>query len=250
MLKPIKNYGQNFLVDVSAVNKMLATLDPKKSDLIIEIGPGLGALTTNLAETGAEIKAIEIDERFIPKLKDKYSRYENFEVINANILNWLPEYHIQRSFKVIGSIPYYITSPIVHEIVKHNGAIDCAVLMVQKEVADKLVSLAPDGSYLSVFVNSFYTVDLVSYVPKESFEPVPEVDSAIIKMTKLENPSIPYELQKKYEGFLHKGFATPRKMLHKVFGKETMEKLEIDSTLRPQHLTIDEWIKLFNYFSS
>ncbi len=172
-----------------------------------------------------------------------FSEYKNhFEVIEANVLDFLPQYSTEKSFKIIGSLPYYITSPILHEIIKMNKRPKKVVVLIQKEVAKKIAAKAPDSSYLSTFIQTFYEVEYVATVDKNEFSPVPKVDGGILKMTL--KPDVNIDV-KKYEGFLHKGFSNPRKMLNKVFYEDEINRAQIDSTKRPQNYNSEEWLKFF-----
>ena len=247
--KPIKNLGQNFLIDFEYAYIMLDALQIEDGDLIVEIGPGLGALTDDLAarirDTNTIAHAVDVDSRFVGKLNAMYLDNLNINLITADILEWLPQFNPEKDFKVVGSLPYYITSPILHAIVKHPKRPKIAVLLVQKEVAQKIVQQAPDASYLSVFAGTFYDCQLITNVPKEKFSPSPKVDGGIIKLVRKENIMIANEDVLRYEDFLHKGFSKPRKMLNKVFAKDKLVSLGIDDTLRPQHLQLEDWYKLF-----
>ncbi len=247
MFTPNKKLGQNFLKNTKLIGKMVNSLEVEKGEEIIEIGPGLGAVTKILLETHGhgdiDIKAIEIDIRFVDKLKNMFSEYKNhFEVIEANVLDFLPQYSTEKSFKIIGSLPYYITSPILHEIIKMNKRPKKVVVLIQKEVAKKIAAKAPDSSYLSTFIQTFYEVEYVATVDKNEFSPVPKVDGGILKMTL--KPDVNIDV-KKYEGFLHKGFSNPRKMLNKVFYEDEINRAQIDSTKRPQNYNSEEWLKFF-----
>jgi 16S rRNA (adenine1518-N6/adenine1519-N6)-dimethyltransferase len=120
-----------------------------------------------------------------------------------------------------------------------------AVLLVQKEVAQKIAATAPDSSYMSVFVQTFYDVIYLETVPRTKFDPAPKVDGGIIKMVHREDPGISAEMVQKYEGFLHKGFSNPRKMLNKVFTKEELQKIGVEANLRPQNLDASQWLEAF-----
>ncbi|MFC1756227.1 16S rRNA (adenine(1518)-N(6)/adenine(1519)-N(6))-dimethyltransferase RsmA [Patescibacteria group bacterium] len=244
-----KSLGQNFLTDKSVVESMVYALDLQKDDYVVEIGGGSGFVTDILLEelksVDAKAAILELDERFSKELEEKYEGEEIIEVINVNVLDWLPAFLEKDTFKVIGSIPYYITSPIIHKIVKHRNEITDAVLLIQKEVAEKITYKCPDASYLSTFIQTFYDVDILEIVPSHLFKPEPKVDSAILKMNKIDNPLIKKSEVGKYEGFLHKGFSSPRKMLNKPFSEELLKKASIDGSLRPQNLEIAKWIELF-----
>lgn len=247
MFTPIKRLGQNFLKDTKTIGKMVQALEAKPGEEVIEIGPGLGAVTRIILETyghgEVDIKAVEIDVRFVDKLKNMFAEYKkSFEVIEANVLDWLPQYTTEKNFKIIGSLPYYITSPIVHEIIKMQKQPEIVVILIQKEVAQKIAAKAPDSSYFSVFVQTFYEVEYIGTVSRKEFSPVPQVDAGILKLTKREGIDIDI---RKYEGFLHKAYANPRKMLNKAFYQDEINRAGIDPTKRPQNYNWENWLRFF-----
>lgn len=244
-----KELGQNFLLDKSVAKKMVDSLKIEKGDLIIEIGAGMGAVTDVIAKKIKEVKAdaivLEIDRRFVKDLEAKYKKNPRIKVVEGDVLRWLANYETRKNFKVVGSLPYYITSPILHSIVRHTNNISVAVILIQKEVAEKIEKKCPDASYLSTYLQTFYKVEIVKKVAKNLFVPAPKVDGAVVKMTKLDKFPVSKKEAPDYEEFLHNGFSKPRKMLNKVFSKETLNKKGIDEKLRPQHIEVEKWVDLF-----
>ncbi len=247
--KTKKQLGQNFLLNKGVAYEMVDQLDLQDDDLVVEIGPGPGAVTRVLLErvkgTKVNIKAVEIDENLVEELRKKFPEEANLEIIEADILSWLPKFTPKEEFKVFGSLPYYITSPILHTIVRHTGNILKCVFLMQKEVAKKVAGKVPKASYLSTFVQTFFEVEIIKEVPRIYFDPQPEVDGAVIKMSKSPELKVPLGDINDFEKFLHWGFSKPRKMLNKVFPKEFLDTLGIDETLRPQHLTLDQWLEIY-----
>lgn len=248
MYEPIKKLGQNFLMDQSLVRVMVGALNIGGGEDIIEIGPGLGALTENIVQSigdkPSNFFAVEIDERFSKKLEDMYSENLNVKVVNDDILQFLPKFDSQKTVKIIGSLPYYITSPIIHSIIKMKKKADLCVLLVQREVAEKIKSKAPDASYLSSFVQTFYDVEYLGKVEAKKFKPEPEVDGGIIVLKKIHSGLDASETEK-YEGFLHKAYSHPRKMLNKMFTAEELQKGNINPSLRAQNLNSEDWVNFF-----
>ena len=245
MYTPRKELGQNFLTDRQVARKMVSALELSPGDEIVEIGAGLGAVTEELVEQavsdGIIIHAVEIDIRFIETLKNMFLDNMNVDIVEANIIDWLPTFRSQKSFKVIGSLPYYITSPIIHTIVEMEKRPEVCVFLIQKEVADKIASQPPDASYMSSFIQTFYNVEYFGKVPKGMFHPSPKVDGGIIKMAGKSDLLIPDDRIKSYKGFLHRVFANPRKKLNKVLNKEELEITGIDGNLRPQNIGPELW---------
>lgn len=250
MYKPIKELGQNFLIDPNIPIKMVNYLNLEEDDCVVEIGPGLGALTEilseRLLEDSSEIYAIEIDKRFVEKLAAMYEDQFNIDVVEGNILDWLPTFKPKDDFKLIGSLPYYITSPIIHTIIKLPKRPSVCVILIQKEVAERICCDAHDESYMSIFVKTFFDVEKLDVINRQKFDPQPSVDGQIVRMTGVKQMLVPAGLITKYEGFLHKGFSNPRKMLNKVFTKEELEKVGIDGNIRPQDVSAEKWVEMFN----
>lgn len=249
MFKPHKELGQNFLTDKSVAKDMVEALDIQNGDEIVEIGPGHGVVTDlivqKIKDLDVKIHAVELDVRLYQELSNFYSGNEKIEVVKDNILDWLPTFSTDSKLKIIGSVPYYITSPIIHKIIKMPTVPQTAVLLVQKEVAEKIKSTAPDSSYMSSFVQTFFDVKYLGKVPSKKFYPEPKVDGGIIKMTKREGANFDPVFIRKYEGFLHRAYSNPRKMLNKVFKKEELERGTINPTLRAQNLNADEWLSFY-----
>ncbi len=248
MYEPIRSLGQNFLIKASIADLMVRALDVGRDEDIIEVGPGHGILTEALlhrvSDTDSKVFAVEVDERFAAKLLGMYVYEKNVQIIHADILKWLPTFEPTRKTKVFGSLPYYITSPILHTVIKMKKMPDLAVFLIQKEVAEKICSDAPDSSYLSAFIQTFYTTEHMFNVPKMEFSPSPKVDGAVIKLT-LKNTVMDLDTIEKYEGFLHKAFSSPRKMLNKPFTEVELAKGGIEARLRPQNLSAEQWLEFF-----
>lgn len=249
MQKAKKSLGQNFLQNKNIAEKMVKALDLKDVDEVIEIGPGQGALTEIiLANNNNHLKAVEIDRDMINYLISKFPKEvsENkLNIIEENILDFLPKYKAKTKVKIIGSLPYYITSPIVHKICYMEEKPEIAILMVQREVATKIMEEAPKNNYMATFIQTFYEISLVTWVDKTDFYPIPKVDSAVIKLKRKQQEYITQNKIKKYEGFLHRAYSNPRKMLNKVFSEEEITAAGFDSTKRPQNIEYKKWIEVF-----
>lgn len=231
-------------------SRMVYALDLSPDDIVVEIGAGLGAVTQKLSEAlfeyGSKIHAVEIDERFIPKLEEMFRTTINVSVEHADILEWLPAQDFERDFKVLGSLPYYITSPILHMLVKLQKRPEKAVILVQKEVGEKVAAEAGEASYLSTFAQTFFDVTYLETVPRDVFSPAPKVDGAILVLDRKDVEDFEdLETVRRYEGFLHKGFSSPRKMLNKPFSPDELAKVGVVGSLRPQNLDVETWKKMF-----
>jgi 16S rRNA (adenine1518-N6/adenine1519-N6)-dimethyltransferase len=230
---------------------MVFALDLLTTDTVVEIGAGLGAVTQklsdNLFEHTSHIYAVEIDERFISKLGEMFRSTLNVTVITADILQWLPQQIFERDFKILGSLPFYITSPILHMLTKLPKRPEKAVLLIQKEVAENLTETAPKASYLSSFLQTFFDVTYLKTVSKNVFSPIPKVDGAIISLDRkpIDEVFNDPQIVEKYEKFLHKGFSHPQKMLNKPFTREELSRTGIDGNLRPHDLAVSVWLDMF-----
>lgn len=253
-LKAKKSLGQNFLHDSSVLNKIITAGNLREKDKVIEIGPGLGALTDLLLKQNCDLTAIELDDRLIPILRDKFANRPNFELLHMNALDFNPP---TTSYKVIANIPYYITSPLINHFLskqslKNQQLPDTIVILIQKEVAEKICS--PKSSVISLMVKLFGEVELITKVPAQAFKPAPKVDSAVIKISNIKDPTLP-----KLDDFfrLTKAcFLNPRKTIKnnlqhykilstkEIKADEILNKLQINPSQRPETLSITDWINL------
>jgi 16S rRNA (adenine1518-N6/adenine1519-N6)-dimethyltransferase len=249
-----KRLGQNFLTDAAALAKIVAAADLHPTDFVVEIGPGLGILTAELVKKAGQVLAVELDERLIPVLDQNISA-SNLEIINADALQMpLPDL----PYKLVANIPYYITSPILNHFLQpktpKERRPDLIVLLVQKEVAEKVCAGAGDHTVLSLQVQVFGRPEIVGKVPASSFFPAPDVDSAILRVTPYAEPAVK-DLPLFFR-LIHATFAQRRKTLSNSLrnglGKEKEEisallaEAGIKPTARPQELSLPEWQKLMD----
>ena len=246
-LSPQKRFGQNFLVDETVILTMIETANLTKDDTVVEIGPGIGALTTQIIRKVKKIIAVEFDTNMVNILNSNYeiNNANNLTILNQDVLDFNPTSYpdIKSNYKVIGSIPYQITSPLIHKLINWEVKPQLAVLLIQKEVAEKICSKTPNASYFSIFISAFGKAEIIKNVTSSSFYPSPKVQSAIIKIN-FENKKNLLE-PAKFSKFLHHGFKNPRKMINKAFDKKLLLKNNINPELRPENLILDEWIKLY-----
>lgn len=270
-IEPKKSLGHNFLVNESAYKKVVAALEIKKNDTIIEVGPGLGTLTSYLAESGAKIIAVEKDRLLIAHLKNKFKDDKNVIIIEDDILKFDPRNYKpqttnpdarsgprleRRGYKLVGNIPYYLTSHLIRAALEKWPRPEMIVLMVQKEVAQRITARPPDMSLLAVSVQYYAEPKIISYVSAGSFYPPPEVDSAIIKLTTNDRQQTTSKEAKKFFKVAKAGFAGKRKQLInnlaaglKISKSEIHQKLslvDINPQRRAETLTIEEWQKITN----
>ena len=214
-----KGYGQNFLTDQHVLGKIINAADIKDDELVIEIGPGIGALTQELAERAKSVAAVEIDKALIPVLAETLAGYDNVEIINADILKInirdIIARHNKKSAKVIANLPYYITTPIVMGLLEQGQNVDSIVVMVQKEVALRMTAKPGTKDYgsLSLAVQFYSEPSLVANVPANCFFPRPNVDSAVIKLDVLEKPSVDVKDSELMFKIIRAAFSKRRKTL-------------------------------------
>lgn len=260
-----KSLGQNFLTDQNVLHNIVFTADISQEDNVIEIGPGIGALTEYLARAAHKVLAFEIDDRLLPILDETLADYDNIDIVNQDILKVdLPamiQEHLEpdRPLKLVANLPYYITTPILMNLLAGDVRFENIVVMMQKEVADRLAAEPGTKAYgaLTIAVQYRMAAEMAMVVPRTVFVPSPNVDSAIVKLTALPpRTHLPFD-EDAFFKVVKAGFAHRRKNLwnnlQSLFGKlpETKEAIqkaldtaEIDPKIRAERLTVDEFITL------
>lgn len=262
-----KSLGQNFLVDDEAVNDIVNASNITKKDLVIEIGPGLGTLTKELLKNAGKVIAIELDERMIEILKDRFSLYDNFEIINQDVLKVDLSKMIKaekekaiENAKIVANLPYYITTPIMMKLLEDKLDIESITVMIQKEVADRIVAVP--GTKLSGAIT--YCIDYYSeaksvrIVERDFFLPSPNVDSEVINLKIRKSPKVLVKNEKLFFDIIKHSFMQRRKTLinslvngkiieNKDYAKKIMEDLKLDPNIRGEVLSIEDFAKLANY---
>ena len=249
-----KQYGQNFLMDKNILDKISSSICPGQKDLIIEIGPGSGNLTKRLKEYKASLVCFEIDkslDKYLNLLEDDKTKvvYEDF--INVNLEEFVKNYNYENIY-VIANIPYYITTPIIEKITFSNIKVKSLLLMVQKEVADRLSSTNGNREYgyITVLLNAFYNINKLFNVNRNSFYPVPNVDSAIIKLDTKECNILNFE---KFNRLIKNAFRFKRKTLkNNLIGYDLdlvdslLEKYGYSLSNRAEEIPVDVYINIAN----
>lgn len=243
--KPKDYLGQNFLVDDEVLAQIIKAADLKKTDTVLEVGPGLGVLTRELVKTSKEVWAIEKDKRLVNILKTEFAGNEKLKIINEDILRFHIQKNIQSEYKVVANIPYYLTSKLFQYFLEQKNPPELMVLMVQKEVGERVVAKPGELSILGISVQVYANAEIVVQVPKTSFWPVPKVDSVILKIVPKEKyPEI--EDKKLFFSIVKRAFAGKRKQIHNTIkNPEALERAEIDPKLRPQDISLEKWISLY-----
>ena len=244
-----KKCGQNFLADRNLLDKIVRTIDPKKSDSILEIGPGEGALTELIYPIVKEMVAIEIDPMLIEHLKNRES-LKGLNIVHGDVLlQDIESLPVKNLVRVIGNIPYNIISPIIFWLIEQLHFWDDAFIMMQKEVAERLSAVAGTKAYgrFTVVTGAYLNMEYCFTIPPDVFIPKPKVDSAIIRFTKKENPLISDEKYMRFNKLVSAAFSQRRKMLRNTLkGWDIHPDLQeqINFTRRPETLTIEEFVTL------
>ena len=260
-----KKYGQNFLIDTNVLNRIIAAAEITGEDCILEIGPGIGTMTQYLAENAREVVAVEIDRNLIPILEDTLSAYDNVTVINGDILKLdigklVEEKNGREPIKVVANLPYYITTPVIMGLFESHVPLKSITVMVQKEVADRM-QVGPgtkDYGALSLAVQYYAKPEIVAHVPPNCFIPRPNVGSAVIRLTRYEEPPVLVEDESKMFSLIRASFNQRRKTL--VNGlcnavdlnlsreqvMEALEKMELPPAIRGEALTLEQFAELSN----
>lgn len=262
MLWAKKSLGQNFLISERPVGAIVSAGEIVAGEKIIEIGPGKGVLTRALLAAGAHVTAIEKDDRLIPVLTALFAKEihdGSFTLIHGDIMEMSEEKIAALAgevYKVIANIPYYITGALIRSFLSAHTKPSCMVLMVQKEVADRIIARDAKESILSVSVKIYAIPELIMKVARGNFFPIPNVDSAVIKLGHIQDPfKEDTRLENKFFEVVKAGFAQKRKKLIKnlepVMTKEIAEKafldLKLDTNTRAEDVTISTWLQLCRY---
>lgn len=258
-----KKYGQNFLIDANILKKIVSSAGITKRDCVIEIGPGIGALTQHLAENARQVIAVEIDKKLIPILEETLSDYDNVIVLNEDILKvdmeeLAKEKNDGQALKVAANLPYYITTPIIMGLFEKGVPIDNITVMVQKEVAQRMQAGPGSKDYgaLSLTVQYYAEAYVAAYVPPNCFIPRPKVGSAVIRLTRHRKPPVFCSDPKLLFGLIRASFNQRRKTLQNglinasdlSFTKEqiikAIESLGVNASVRGEELTLSQFAEL------
>lgn len=260
-----KKFGQNFLIDTHVLEKIVEEAGITENDCVLEIGPGIGTMTQYLAEHARRVIAVEIDDHLIPILKDTLSAYDNVTVIHNDILKvdvaaLCDEYNEGRPIKVVANLPYYITTPIIMGLFESHVPLDSITIMVQKEVADRM-QVGPgtkDYGALSLAVQYYSRPQIVANVPPNCFIPRPNVGSAVIKLTRFQNPPVEVDDERKMFSIIRASFNQRRKTLVNGLSNaglsgitkenivQALEQMQLSPTIRGEALTLEQFAALSN----
>lgn len=258
-----KKFGQNFLIDPTVLDRIIRAARITKEDCVLEIGPGIGTMTQYLAESAGSVVAVEIDQNLIPILKETLSEYDNVSIINDDILKVdlnkiVEEKNGGRPIKVVANLPYYITTPIIMGLFEKQVPLQSITIMVQKEVADRM-QVGPgtkDYGALSLAVQYYAKPEIVANVPPNCFIPRPNVGSAVIRLTKYEQPPVTVRDVDRMFAIIRASFNQRRKTLVNGLGNapelglskervaHALEEMQLSPTVRGEALTLAQFARL------
>ena len=263
-----KSLGQNFLISEDAVDSIVASAEITKQDLIIEIGPGLGTLTQRLIEKAGKVVCVELDTRMVNIITERFALYDNIEIINEDVLKvnlqeliqTQKQQHNLTSAKVVANLPYYITTPIIMKLLEDKLDIESITIMIQKEVAQRLVAKPGDNlsGAITYGIHYYTEPESITEVPHDAFIPAPEVDSQVIKLNIRKNPPVQVVDEAKLFQIIKQAFMQRRKTLTNALAngtffaskqevEEMLKALDIDTKIRGEKLTIEQFAQISNY---
>lgn len=264
-IKANKNLGQNFLINEEVVKNIVGCSNIEKEDLVIEIGPGLGTLTKYLLEKAGKVICIELDTKMLQILEDRFSLYNNFELINNDVLKVDLKNIIEKeksegkikNVKIVANLPYYITTPIIMKLLEEELELESITVMIQKEVADRLIAIPGEKNTGAITYSVYYyaSSEAIMEVPNSSFIPEPEVTSKVIKLNIRKEPIVTPKNKEKMFKIIKCAFMQKRKTLlnsltnTKIFenknqGIEFLNKIQINENCRPEELTLEQFEKI------
>jgi len=253
-IRPSKRLGQNFLINKSVIKKVIKATELCSEDIILEIGPGIGTITQELAKEAKKVITVEKDPKMVEILKEALKGFENIEVIQGDILKYQISKIKDKKYKIVANLPFYITAPVIRKFLESENPPQEMILIIQKEVAQRICAKPPKMNLLAVSVQFYSRPKIISYVSKKSFWPVPKVDSAIIQIIP---PSSVYSsalFREQFFKIVKAGFSQPRKQLANnltnglKLNKERVNlwllKNNIQPSQRAETLNVNDWINL------
>lgn len=256
-LRARKSLGQHFLIDEAVLSTIIEAAELSPEDTIIEIGPGLGILTVELARHAGNVVAVELDTELASLLQRRLASLKNLRVINADILKVKTSqlFGGKSNYKVVANLPYYITSPVLRYFVEASLKPSLMVMMVQKEVGEAIVAGPGKMSLLAVSLQVYSKPKVISHVPAQSFYPRPKVDSVILRFDMLPEPAVKVADIQGFFEVVRSGFSSPRKQLHNSLAhglavkpaeaKLFLERADVDPERRAETLSLEEWARLY-----
>lgn len=256
--KPRKRFGQNFLHDKMVIQRIVNSINPRQGDHIVEIGPGEGALTELVLDKIGVMDVVELDRDLIPLLKIRFVLQDGLSIHQADALkfNFCQLQKDEKKLRIIGNLPYNISTPLLFHLFDNSHCIQDMHFMLQKEVVDRIVANPGDSAYgrLSIMLQYFCQAEYVFTVKPGAFRPAPKVDSAIVRLVPHDKPPVEINNFDEFSKLVNFSFTQRRKTLRNILkGKldvEQIEALDIEPTIRPERLSLEDFTKLANSISS
>lgn len=252
--KARKRFGQNFLIDHGIIREIVRAIHPHKDDLLVEIGPGKGAITQLLADACDNLNVIELDRDLVPWLKVKFEKHPNFQLFQADALqfDFAQLIRDEKPLRIVGNLPYNISTPLIFHLLSYANKVQDMHFMLQKEVVKRMAAQAGDSAYgrLGIMVQYYCAVEDLFDVPPTSFDPAPKVDSAIVRL--VPHKALPYVANnvKTLETLVNVAFQQRRKTLRnslkQLLTTEQLESLPVDLQLRPEDISLPEYVAISN----
>ena len=248
-----KKFGQNFLKDTSIINAIIQSINPVPDDLLIEIGPGLGALTKPLLEKTNHLLAIEVDRDIVAWMENEYSK-KNITVLNEDILNFNFDQFDQK-VRIVGNLPYNISTPILFKCIDNITNIKDLHFMLQKEVVDRMIAVPSSSEYgrLSVMLQYYFVMEHLVHVPKESFDPEPKVESSFVRLIPYKHYPFVANNIEQFGRIVKEAFSQRRKTIRNTLksfiSENDFQKIDINPQLRAENLAVSDFVKISNYLN-
>ena len=248
-----KKFGQNFLKDSSIIHSIIQSIQPLQDDLLVEIGPGLGALTKPLLEKIKHLFAIELDRDIVNWMQNQYSK-NNITIFNEDVLNF--NFHqFDKKIRIVGNLPYNISTPILFKCIEDIKIIADLHFMLQKEVVERMIAAPSSSEYgrLSVMLQYYFAMEHLVHVPKESFDPEPKVESSFVRLIPYDNYPFVANNIDQFGKIVKEAFSQRRKTIRNTLknfmNANDFENIDINPQLRAENLSVSDFVKISNYLS-
>ncbi|TBW58878.1 16S rRNA (adenine(1518)-N(6)/adenine(1519)-N(6))-dimethyltransferase RsmA [Marinobacter halodurans] len=251
-----KRFGQNFLHDPGVIERIVRAIHPQPDDVLVEIGPGLGALTEELLAANPSLQVVELDRDLIPILRTKFFNYPDFRIHEADALRFdFAQLARDKPLRIVGNLPYNISTPLIFHLLEQAGVVQDMHFMLQKEVVQRLAATAGDNHYgrLGIMAQYFCQVQPLFEVGPGAFRPAPKVDSAIVRLVPHKMLPFPAKDLNLLQSVVRTAFNARRKTLRKALGSlisaDDLRALDIDDGLRPENLTLQEYVRIADFLA-
>lgn len=252
--KARKRFGQNFLHDAGIIEGIVRSIRPQADDCLVEIGPGKGAITKGLIDNCHTLHVVELDRDLVPWLAIQFERYDNFKIHQADALKFDFDSIMEpgKPLRIVGNLPYNISTPLIFHLLSYHAKVQDMHFMLQKEVVKRMAAVSGDKAYgrLGIMVQYFCRVENLFEVPPECFDPAPKVDSAIVRLEPYKELPFVADDFAMFERLVNTAFQQRRKTLRntlkQLLSVEQIDQLDIDTSVRPENLSLEQFVQLSN----